>query len=354
MAIVDTNNLAKSLTELTTGQILNIWDPDEADPQKMKQMLIENFVGQLLAADDVIINGRFDFWQEATSQTTSGYGSDDLWINNHSGSSKTHSQQAFTLGQTDVPGNPKYFSRTVVTSSAGASNFVAKQQRFEDVTKFSGKTVNFTIWAKADAAKNVAIEFSQYFGTGGSPSATVTGIGVTTLALTTSWQRFVVPVTFPSVSAKTLGTNGNDYSNMAIWFDAGSSFDSRTNTLGQQSGTFDLANCRGIIGNFPISDIHWRPYQKELDMISRFWEAGEMYAQFYAASAACVLGQYIQFAAKKRTSTITVTPTHSSGNNMDATPTVVFSSASGFGLKELSTASGNAWWHCTYTADARL
>jgi hypothetical protein len=31
-------------------------------------------------------------------------------------------RQAFTLGQTDVPGEPTYFCRTVVSSVAGAGN----------------------------------------------------------------------------------------------------------------------------------------------------------------------------------------------------------------------------------------
>lgn len=65
-----------------------------------------------------IINSNFDYWQRNTTQTSSGYGSDDRWINDHGGSTKAHSRQAFTLGQTDVPNDPKYFSRTVVTSVA--------------------------------------------------------------------------------------------------------------------------------------------------------------------------------------------------------------------------------------------
>ena len=56
-----------------------------------------------------IINGNFDVWQRATSQTSSGYGSDDRWTNSNTGSTKTHSRQTFDLGQTDVPGNQHIF-----------------------------------------------------------------------------------------------------------------------------------------------------------------------------------------------------------------------------------------------------
>jgi hypothetical protein len=221
--------------------------------------------------EDVVINGRFDFWQEGTSQTSSGYGSDCLWRNEHSGSAKTHSRQAFALGQTAVPGAPDYFSRTVVTSAAGVANYVRKTKRFEQVASFGGRKVTFSIWAKADAVKNVAVEAVQNFGTGGTPSAEVTATGVTTLGLTASWQRFEVAVTFPSVSGKTLGTDGNDYSELVVWFEAGSNYNARTNTLGQQSGTFDLAIVRGVIGAFALADQQWRTRADELAKICRYW-----------------------------------------------------------------------------------
>jgi len=81
----------------------------------------------------------------------------------------------------------------------------------------------------------------QRFGTGGSPSADVSGIGAQKFSLTTSWQRFTANVTLPSIAGKTLGTVG-DCLELTFWFDAGSSFNARTASLGQQSGTFDIAD----------------------------------------------------------------------------------------------------------------
>lgn len=188
-----------------------------------------------------IINGNFDLWDYATGQTSSGYASDNRWLNRHSGSTKTHTRQAFTLGQTDVPGNPEYYSRTVATTASGASDYVRKSQRIEFVKTFSGETVTLSFWAKADAAKDIAVEFSQNFGTSGSPSAQVNSIGVTTLSLTTSWAKYTVTADIPSISGKTLGTDLNDYLMLTFWFDAGSDYNARTNSLGNQSGTFDIA-----------------------------------------------------------------------------------------------------------------
>lgn len=195
-----------------------------------------------------IINGNFDIWQRGTSQTTADYGSVDRWRTLFSGGSVTLSQQAFTLGQSDVPGNPVSFARTVVTHAASASNFHLLAQRVEGVRTLAGKEVTVTFYAKADAAKNIAVELFQNFGTGGSPSASVTA-HVETVALTTGWVRHSFTVNIPSISGKTLGTNGDDFLQLAFWLEAGSTFDSRTNSLGQQSGTFDIAHVSLVEGD---------------------------------------------------------------------------------------------------------
>lgn len=200
--------------------------------------------------EDHIINGGFDIWQRGTSQATSGYGSDDRWYNENVTSTKLHSRQSFAIGQTDVPNNPTYFSRTAVTSVAGG--YCLKNQRIEDVTKLAGKTFTLSFWAKADAAKKLCVEFLQSFGTGGS--ATVSGLQPTTCNLTTTWKRFTVTVTFPSVSGKTIGAN--NYTGVLLWFDAHSGYNARTNSIGQQSGTFDIANVTLVEGKMAKE---WQP-----------------------------------------------------------------------------------------------
>jgi hypothetical protein len=217
-----------------------------------------------------IINGNFDVWQRAASQTNSGYGSADRWHSNHLGSTKTASRQAFTLGQTDVPGNPLYFMRHVVTSSAGDSNFALLFQAIEGVNTFSGKTVTLSFWAKADSNKNIAVEFSQYFGTGGSPSTEVFGIGSQLVALTTSWTKYSLSVNIPSVTGKTVGTNGNSYLRPFFWFDAGSTYNSRAANLGQQSGTFDIAQVQIEEGSV-ATPFEQRNITTEIQLCQRYY-----------------------------------------------------------------------------------
>lgn len=196
-------------------------------------------------------NADFHIWQRDITQSISGIHSVDRWPNNNLISTKLTSRQAFTVGQIDVPGNPKYFIRTVVTTGGTAASVTFTGQIILDVSKLSGSIAVLTFWAKADSNKNIATEFIQDFGTGGTPSSTVTGIGVTTHNLTTSWQQFIAPISIPSIAGKNLGTDGNDYLRLFIWFDAGSDYNSRTNNLGNQSGTFDIAD----VQLFPGSNI---------------------------------------------------------------------------------------------------
>lgn len=220
---------------------------------------------------NVIINGNFDFWQRGTSATADSAFAADRWQLQRSGSTCTMSQQTFAVGQTDVPNNPTYWIRNAVTSAAGASNIVFMRQYIEDVRTFAGQQITISYWAKADAAKPISIEAQQFFGAGGSPSAQVHTF-VAKPTLSTSWVRYSHQITIPSISGKTIGTTANT-SSLAInfWFDAGSDFNSRTNTLGQQSGTFDIAQVQVEEG--PVAtDFERRPPGTELALCQRYCE----------------------------------------------------------------------------------
>lgn len=221
-----------------------------------------------------IINGNFDVWQYGTSQTTSGFGSDDRWSNQNVGSTKTHSQVACSDTERALF-NATYFSRTVVTSVVGASNFVIKRQTIENVTRLAGKTITISFWAKADGNKNIAIELQQGFGSGGSPSASVDALGVQLIALTSTWQKKTITVAMPSIVGKTLGTDGIHTSATTIrfWFDAGSNFNATSASLGQQSGTFDIAQVQ-IEEGAVATPFENRPYGLELSLCQRYYEVG--------------------------------------------------------------------------------
>jgi len=249
-----------------------------------------------------LINGDFLFWQRGTTQTTSDYGSDDRWINLNVGTTKTHTQQTFPIGQTAVPGNPLFFSRTAVTSVAGANNYCAKSQRIEDVRPLSGKTITLTFWAKADSAKNMSVEFVQNFGTGGSPSSPVLGIGVTTCPLLTTWKKFSFTVNMPSITGKTLGS-GNSGTYLYFYFDAGSSLNGRTNSLGQQSGTFDIAHVSiNDSDTTSIADpFEFRLWAAELALCQRYFQRMKIGGIYGYNACGQTLGDSVNFNTPRRT-----------------------------------------------------
>jgi hypothetical protein len=228
--------------------------------------------GPLAGFRNAIINGNFDIWQRGTSFTLLDYGA-DRWIHARVGTTQTATRQSFTVGQTDVPGEPTYYCQTVVSSVAGAGNFCNLIQRIEDVRTFAGQQVTISFWAKADATKNIAVDLAQTFGSGGSPSAAVVGIGVTKVSIGTSWQKVTVTANVPSISGKTLGSNNGHTLILSIFFDAGSDANARTDSLGQQSGTFDIAQVQVEPG--PVATpFERRPIGTELALCQRyFWSS---------------------------------------------------------------------------------
>lgn len=193
------------------------------------------------AGRNQIINGNLSVSQRGNGPftTTNTYGSDMVW-NNSAGSTFSNTRTALALGAIPGVAEAGYCYSSVVTSVAGAGNFVAVQFPIEGVHTFAGKTVVVSFYAQTTgASKPVAVELQQQFGTGGSPSAEVdTFVGKPTI--TTSWARYSYTVAVPSISGKTVGSAGNDYLRLAVWFDAGTTYAARTSSLGQQSGTFNL------------------------------------------------------------------------------------------------------------------
>ena len=225
--------------------------------------------GPLAGLRNAIINGNFDIWQRGTSFTGSVYGA-DRWIHGRFGTTHTATQQPFTVGQTAVPNEPTYFCRTVVSTVAGASNFSTLVQKIEDVRTFAGQQITVSFWAKADATKSISVELNQYFGTGGSPSAEVNAIGTTKVSIGTTFQKVTVTATVPSISGKTIGTNNDNSFYLQIWFDAGSTYNARTDTLGQQSGTFEIAQVQ--IERGPVATpFERRPIGTELALCQRYF-----------------------------------------------------------------------------------
>jgi len=253
-----------------------------------------------------LINGNFDMWQYGTSQTSSGYGSDDRWANLNVGSTKTHSMVNATDTERALFSASK-FSRTVVSSVVGVSNYVIKLQYVENVTKLAGKTVTISFWAKADSNKNIAIKLAQSFGTGGTPSATVDGIGTQLVALTTTWQKKTITVTLPSIIGKTLGVDGVHTTTTGITFafDMGSTYNTAYSSLGQQSGTFDIAQVK--LEDGAVATDGWHPYDGEF--------GGEVQAcqRYYQKYESCIVEAGLNVYSYSLCTAMRITPSITGG-----------------------------------------
>lgn len=307
-----------------------------------------------LAKPNLVLNGNFDVWQAGTL-LASGTGARylaDQWQHNSGGSTYTASQQSYVVGQTAVPNEPQFFNRSVVTSVAGVGNFALLVQTIENVRNYAGKTVTLSFYAKADTAKNIAIEYVQGFGSGGTPSAAVGSIGVTTIALTTAFQKFTIITAIPSISGKVIGTTDfTSSTQLVFWFDAGSNFNTRTNSLGQQSGTFDISQVwieeGSVSTTFPL-----RAYGQELGFCQRYYEIGNGRVDAYNIAANLISFLYPFKITKRITPTVTLSNSgygNASGAVID--PTITTAACE---LTAVVTATGSAAFATTITADARF
>lgn len=298
------------------------------------------------------MNGNFDVWQRGTSFTATGYTS-DRWHLSNIGTTSTFTQQQFALGQTDVPDNPTNYMRGVVSSVTGAGNACILKQKIEYVRTFQGQTVTLSFYAKADAVKNIAVELYQDFGTSGSPSS---GVYVTPqkFALSTTWTKYTKTFTIPSITGKTLGTDSNDYLQLNFWLDAGSDFNSRTDTLGQQSGTFEFAQVQLEEGS-SATDFEYKSIGETIQDCKRYYVhlqrvGGAGYAtgsgQTARAMTTCTFP-----VAMRAIPTIT-TVINSQGSISSVQGNNVASASCLFG--GTSSASGSIWYKATATLDAEL
>jgi hypothetical protein len=333
------------------------------------QIATQNLLSSLVfpTQQNAIIDGRFNYWLEGTSQTSSGYGSDTLWFNSHSGSTKTHTRESFVVGQIDVPGNPKYFSRTNVTSVAGIANYVVKQFFIEDVSTFAGEEILLNFYAKADAVKNIAIEFYQNFGTGGSSA--VSGIEAQKIALTASWQNTQLQLNIPSISGKTVGSANDDFLGLIFWFDAGSNYNVRSDSLGQQSGIFDIAevSARSLDFEYDFRDRRLERYYEQSWDDTLLTLNGSLSSRIDVAAAgtsSARFGMSPTLHLKRSVPTVTIysPDTGTAGNLYNViTDTDVPGTVSSIGLKGWASIAGitpaqdaNDTLYCHWKADARL
>jgi hypothetical protein len=114
----------------------------------------------------------------------------------------------------------------------------------------------------------------QNFGSGGSPSATVsTPAGAVTL--TTSFARYSVTVAVPSISGKTIGSTGDtSYLELNLWTSAGATYATRASSIGVQNFTASIWGVQIEYGSLatPFQTASGGSPQAELEMCQRYFQ----------------------------------------------------------------------------------
>jgi hypothetical protein len=292
---------------------------------------------------NVLINGNFDIWQRGTSftqNTGSGYGADRWYhrVGNVQGiiSRQDNDFSAFSS---------KYFYR-LDNNTASSDAGMWLKQRIEGVDTLAGKEATVSFWAKASSAKAISVYLNQNFGSGGSVE--VTDIGTTNVSLTTSWQKFTVTFSVPSIIGKTIG----DGNYLELFFDL-SAF---VNTAFE----FDIAQVQLEEGSV-ASPFEHRPYGLELSLCQRYYEKSTYVgmATVYSTSKTYAQTCPIGFKATKR-----ISPSMSFGSVSNASNPILTTSSSitstlhkdteTFSVYLSRTAGDYGYINFTWTADAEL
>ena len=157
------------------------------------------------AGKNKIINGDFGIWQRGTSSTSLNGFIADRWRNFWDGNGTfTVSQQSFSPGAAPVSGYESQFFQRIALNTTGTTTYYQTIQQIEDVRVLANQTATLSFWAKANTNTTLTTYIEQNFGSGGSSTVLV---GANNFSLTTSWQRFNVTVSMPSISGKTIGTS---------------------------------------------------------------------------------------------------------------------------------------------------
>jgi hypothetical protein len=255
--------------------------------------------GPLAGMRNAIINGNFDIWQRGTGfiNPATGAYTVDRWrvFYDGSGATRVIERVNFPLGQTGVPGEPVYMLRFAQTVGGTGATSNAFFQPIEDVRTFAGQQVTISFYMRSTTAATLpSIQIVQNFGTGGSPSAQVFTTLLTSVSITTSWQRIQATVTVPSILGKALGSNGDSNLSLDIGFPLNTTF------------SFDIAQVQVEPG--PVATpFERRPIGTELALCERYYQVIDGRAGGYIVSGAAITYRIPFRTLMRTTPTVVVT-----------------------------------------------
>jgi hypothetical protein len=249
----------------------------------------------------------------------------------------------------------RYAFSLAVTGGSGATNRVLISQPIEGVRRLAGKTVTLSFWASCSVAGNrIGALLGQSFGTGGSPSAAV-NTAPQTVTLSAAFQRFTLTFTLPSISGKTLGTNGDDLTDLDLYLSAGANF-AAASGIGVQSGSFYIWGVQLEIGT-QATPLEKPDPRYDLANCQRFYQTGAILWGGMITVGATYYASTSLVEAMRAPPTI-VGLTDISSANFDARSFGYLSSTPGLGggvyVTANPTTTGSGALNVTFTASADL
>lgn len=282
--------------------------------------------------------------------TANGYGL-DRWKIYLSSDTVSHSQQAFPItGLAGVDESATNYWSNTFTGNAAATALNIGYQLIEKVKRLSNKTVTVSLYAVASSGTpKLGVSLDQNFGSGGSPSSPVNGTGQS-VTLSTTWTRYSLTFTIPSVTGLTLGSNGDDSTALNFWYSAGSNFNTRSGSVGVQSGTIMLWGVQLEIGSV-ATPLARRDPADELALCQRFYQTGSFNLSGYNGANNYV-SYCIPFPVTMRAQPTMAGATTGQSNISGAN---FFPQGGGYlTIQYQATATGSTVWYGTFTASADL
>lgn len=160
-----------------------------------------------------LVNGDMRFWQRGTSfNNANGIYATDHWREDHDGTTgtRTTSRVALPIADLSPLRGLRWFGRIDQTVAASGQTVHLFQQQIEDVRTLADTIVTVSFYASCVGTETLGVQFVQQFGTGGSPSGSVT-VTSQSVELTSTVTRYSLTFSIPSISAKTIGTNEDSY-----------------------------------------------------------------------------------------------------------------------------------------------
>lgn len=264
---------------LNPENMLHVNAPQALSPQQKAQAQINLDVGLLQGDRSKLINGGFTFASYGTQTIAPGgaaYVCDRWIVANNTNQTLVASHQAVPLNDTLIPGTNNGKMR-VTFATAPTTGTVSILQRIENVRTLAGRNASARAYFTGPVGnENLAAYLTQVFGGGGSPSASV----ITNASLQNinkvydaATKERKAQFAVPSISSKTIGTNGGDFLGLTWEFTP------------RQAGNYEIARASLVAGDaayYEADPFFEKNAVQERPLILRYSEVIITYGRFFA------------------------------------------------------------------------